>query len=421
VIVAIAALAAGLIYAYKHSQTFRTIVDGTFKAIRGAVGTAINFIIGMFKAWFDTSATVVLGILHAFGKLPGPMGAPFRKAEQAVKDAKKTVDDQLGKIQKRVDQLSGKDIPVSASLKLNFSPSFTQKDWVDVRLAAGRMAGGGLLAGPGTATSDSIPLWGSKGEYIVNAAATSRWLPVLKWINADRKAAGGPIGQIGAETGAIDKLEAWGVGRRMSAGIDKLLSSGAMVGGSLGVWIAAALALTHSPPSWASRLAVLVRRESGGNPRAINLTDSNARAGHPSQGLAQTIPATFRAYHQSGTSWNILDPVANLAAALNYIKAVYGSIFNVQQANPNLPPRGYRSGAWNIAADQLAVLHRGEMVVPAPAAAAVRARGGLGGGALPAPTLIFNIAGDLDQAAAARVEQHVDAKMRELYRTLVAA
>jgi hypothetical protein len=111
-------------------------------------------------------------------------------------------------------------------------------------------------------------------------------------------------------------------------------------------WIAAALAITGTPDTWAGPLSVLIGRESGGNPNAINLTDSNAAAGHPSQGLMQTIPGTFNAYHQAGTSFNINDPVANIAAGINYIKARYGSIFSVQQANPNLPPKGYDSGGW---------------------------------------------------------------------------
>jgi hypothetical protein len=111
-------------------------------------------------------------------------------------------------------------------------------------------------------------------------------------------------------------------------------------------WIAQAIGLTGVPGTWAGPMSVLIGRESGGNPNAINLWDSNAAAGHPSQGLTQTIPSTFLAYHQAGTSFNILDPVANIAASFNYIKARYGSIFNVQQANPNLPPQGYDSGGW---------------------------------------------------------------------------
>jgi hypothetical protein len=224
IIVGIAALAAGIIYAYKHSETFRKIVDGAFRAIRGAVGTAVNFIIGLFRAWFDTSSMVVLGILHMFGKLPGPMGAPFRAAETAVKNAKKTVDTQLDKIQGRVNKLTGKDIPVTASLKLNFSPTYTAAQWAADRQRAGRMAGGGMLRGPGTGTSDSIPLWGSKGEFMVNSRSTSKWLPVLRFINADHKAAGGPVGQIGTQTGTVNKIEARGTGVRLHAALAKFIA-----------------------------------------------------------------------------------------------------------------------------------------------------------------------------------------------------
>ncbi|UFS93904.1 transglycosylase SLT domain-containing protein [Nocardia huaxiensis] len=70
-------------------------------------------------------------------------------------------------------------------------------------------------------------------------------------------------------------------------------------------------------------------RESGGNPQAINLYDSNAAAGIPSKGLLQVIDPTFQAYHVEGTSWDIYDPVANIAAACNYAAHRYGSIDNV--------------------------------------------------------------------------------------------
>ncbi|MFJ4652876.1 transglycosylase SLT domain-containing protein [Nocardia sp. NPDC088792] len=75
-----------------------------------------------------------------------------------------------------------------------------------------------------------------------------------------------------------------------------------------------------------------VMRESGGNPQAINLYDSNAAAGIPSKGLLQVIDPTFQAYHVDGTSWDIYDPVANIAAACNYAAHRYGSIDNVDSA-----------------------------------------------------------------------------------------
>ncbi|MEU2689892.1 transglycosylase SLT domain-containing protein [Streptomyces hygroscopicus] len=70
-------------------------------------------------------------------------------------------------------------------------------------------------------------------------------------------------------------------------------------------------------------------RESGGNPRAINLWDINARNGVPSKGLLQVIAPTFKQYHVAGTSWDLYDPVANITAACNYAAARYGSMDNV--------------------------------------------------------------------------------------------
>lgn len=75
-----------------------------------------------------------------------------------------------------------------------------------------------------------------------------------------------------------------------------------------------------------------VMRESTGNPHAINLWDSNAAAGIPSKGLLQVIDPTFRTYHVEGTSWDIYDPVANIAAACNYAARTYGSMDNVNSA-----------------------------------------------------------------------------------------
>ncbi len=47
-------------------------------------------------------------------------------------------------------------------------------------------ASGGMVNGPGSTTSDSIMAWLSRGEYVVNARATSAYLPLLQAINAMR-------------------------------------------------------------------------------------------------------------------------------------------------------------------------------------------------------------------------------------------
>lgn len=68
-----------------------------------------------------------------------------------------------------------------------------------------------------------------------------------------------------------------------------------------------------------------MNQESGGDPNAINLWDSNAAAGIPSKGLMQTIDPTFQAYKDPGFD-NIWDPEANIRASMNYALARYGSI-----------------------------------------------------------------------------------------------
>jgi hypothetical protein len=60
------------------------------------------------------------------------------------------------------------------------------------------LAGGGLVTGAGTATSDSIPINGSDGEFMVNAMATAKHYDTLMAINNDvnprrSMVAGGPI------------------------------------------------------------------------------------------------------------------------------------------------------------------------------------------------------------------------------------
>lgn len=67
----------------------------------------------------------------------------------------------------------------------------------------------------------------------------------------------------------------------------------------------------------------VIKRESNGNPKAINNWDSNAKAGHPSKGLVQTIDPTFKAYAFAGHK-NIYNGYDNLLAAIKYASARYG-------------------------------------------------------------------------------------------------
>lgn len=113
--------------------------------------------------------------------------------------------------------------------------------------------------------------------------------------------------------------------------------SGAALGGAVADWVREAMRITGVPESWFGPLMSRVRLESGGNPRAINLWDSNAKKGIPSKGLFQTIDPTFNHYALPGMH-DIWNPVHNGVAAIRYMIARYGSIFNIN------PRTGYGEG-----------------------------------------------------------------------------
>ena len=106
-----------------------------------------------------------------------------------------------------------------------------------------------------------------------------------------------------------------------------------------------ALGMEGLPLDLASRVLFQMQTESGGNPNAINLTDSNAAAGDPSRGLLQTIMSTFRSFHWPGTSWNIYNPLANVAAAINYAIHRYGPSLMSNGMGMG-SGHGYDDGGW---------------------------------------------------------------------------
>ncbi len=98
-------------------------------------------------------------------------------------------------------------------------------------------------------------------------------------------------------------------------------------------WIDEAIAILRAqgvPVDKMSRddIWTIIEHESGGNPHAINNTDSNAAKGTPSKGLMQTIGPTFasNALPGHGDIWN---PVDNIIAGVRYSISRYGSVSNV--------------------------------------------------------------------------------------------
>ncbi|GAA1219962.1 Transglycosylase SLT domain-containing protein [Prauserella alba] len=71
-------------------------------------------------------------------------------------------------------------------------------------------------------------------------------------------------------------------------------------------------------------IRTIIEKESSGDPRAINLWDSNAAKGIPSKGLMQTIDPTFDAHKLAGHD-DIYNPVDNIIAGVRYTLDRYGS------------------------------------------------------------------------------------------------
>jgi len=159
--------------------------------------------------------------------------------------------------------------------------------------------------------------------------------PHYDHVHADFKAqsggAGGPIGKAGA-----------GVQRWAGVAAQALRMTGQYTKSNL------------------DRLLYQMKTESTGNPRAINLWDSNAKRGTPSKGLLQVISPTFRKFAMPGYNKDIYDPLSNILASIRYSMSRYGSLANAYKGH------GYKYGGIINSPEIAALAENGkpEAVVP---------------------------------------------------------
>lgn len=172
-------------------------------------------------------------------------------------------------------------------------------------------------------------------------------------------------------------------------------------------------------PSQISAWMRVIARESNGNPKAINNWDSNAKAGHPSKGLVQTIDSTFSAYKFKGHD-QIYNGFDDLLAGINYMKHIYGkgpSAFATVSG-----PKGYAKGG-HINRNKLSIV--GEKgwelfkpdtagtVIPHEASEKLISGGSKGKVTISAPTKVV-IQGNADKSAIDELDSRLEKRNDDL-------
>ncbi|MEU6509970.1 transglycosylase SLT domain-containing protein [Streptomyces sp. NPDC046942] len=219
----------------------------------------------------------------------------------------------------------------AAALAISAAPGHAETVTTGAPAAAAQVASSTALKNvQGTVTdqlaTDTVKLDGFAAQKKAADAAVAK--------KAADEAAAKKAADAAAQKAAQDRAAADAASRSAQRPQMEMVAAKRTYANNLDGWIREALDIMKAKgiPGSYSGLHRNIMRESSGNPMAINNWDVNAANGIPSKGLLQVIQPTFNAYHVSGTSWNIYDPVANITAAANYAAHRYGSMDNVNSA-----------------------------------------------------------------------------------------
>lgn len=353
-----------------------------------------NFMISTVPGWFDTAVT---NIGRFFGGLYDKVRGPVVRVIDSVLDGLITIFDDitnavglgtpLKNFMHPLGLAQGGMIPgwgggdrVQAMLEPGEAviDKFRTRKYAGVLGAMGvpGFAGGGAVPGSGGrggalnpgGTNPSGPALGPFAGLFGKALDIAKIVADLATGNATAAAnafaallgkggSGGLGGNLGAAMAAMPgKLIAdavkWLIGQPAThpaaAGGGAYLGAGSA---NYAADIASVLKSMGLPLSLVGNWLSQIQTESGGNLAAVNLTDSNAAAGHPSVGLLQLIPGTFAAFAgpyrntpplvNFGGGTVSENAMAQIYAAIHYAASAYGG---ANMANVIGHGHGYHGG-----------------------------------------------------------------------------
>ena len=374
VVIAIGGLILVLIEVWKHCKTFRDIVLGVFgdvwgwlkrywplliAIVAGPIGVITLLIIKNWNTiksvtvavwnWIKSFVTTVLNGLKAviqlqLGLISRIVGSVLSTVESTFSRVwgtiKSTVSNGASAILRTVQNLGGQLISAGASAINNLLSGMASVlknvgGWIKAHVVDPIVNAVKSFFGIHSPSTVMEGLGESVTEGFIGGIVKQNPLTIAKKVFGSIPAALGGL----VTKGLVDiaKLP----GKALSAlgniggAIGHLLTkipglSGLFGGGSssgTGQWaglMRSVLAHFGIPQLFGTFMAQM-QTESGGNPRAINLWDSNAKAGIPSKGLMQVIDPTFNAYAGPYRSLGIWNPLANIYAAVAYAISRYGS------------------------------------------------------------------------------------------------
>ncbi|MFG2678297.1 phage tail tape measure protein [Streptomyces sp. NPDC048392] len=321
------------------------VSDFFTKTLAGAARSARDAVVGAIR-WLalkvlDAFGNIIDGAAKLFGWVPG-VGKKLKGAAKEFRGFRDDVNAALGGIKDKAVQTKV-EFTTASGLKLT-------------GVSAGRMATGGPVFGPGTETSDSVPIMASRNEHMwsareVRGAGGHGAVERLRELAREGKLMGFSSGgailprmtRPSREAMADAHWRDWSTFLKNNA--QKLADAANVTEGYLGGSIPSgsgvkrwtsvvqqALRLTGQPLSYTSMTLRRMNQESGGNPRAVNLWDINAKLGHPSVGLMQVIRPTFQRhagpYRNTGPFMYGVStaPLANIYASMRYALGAYGSL-----------------------------------------------------------------------------------------------